>query len=68
MTENSSTLGPFNLDVDDDSADGNDWKLEWDLWAMDLTCQALVNMSNNSMDTVTKLLSIIVGSLDLLIL
>ena len=53
-TENSSTLGPFDLDADDDGGDGDDWELEWDLWATDLTRQALVNVGNNNADAVTE--------------
>lgn len=53
-TENSSTLGPFDLDADDDGGDGDDCELEWDLWATDLTRQALANVSNNSADAVTE--------------
>ena len=54
-TENSSTLGPFDLDADDDGGDGDDCELEWDLWATDLTRQALTNVvGNNNADVVTE--------------
>ena len=55
--EDSSTLGPFDLDADDDGSDGDDCDLEWDLWATDLTRQALVNVSNNNVDAGTEPLS-----------
>ena len=55
--EDSSTLGPFDLDADDDGSDGDDCDLEWDLWATDLTRQALVNVSNNNADAGTEPLS-----------
>jgi hypothetical protein len=55
--EDSSTLGPFDLDADDDGGDGDDCDLEWDLWATDLTRQALVNVSNNNADAGTEPLS-----------
>jgi len=59
MTEDSSTLGPFDLDADDGGgdADADDCELEWDLWAMDLTHQALANVSSNNVDAVTEPLS-----------
>ena len=59
MTEDSSTLGPFDLDTNDGGgdADADDCKLEWDLWAMDLTHQALTNVSSNNVDAVTEPLS-----------
>ena len=55
--EDPSTSGSFDLDADDDSGDGDDCELEWDLWATDLTRQALVNVSNNNADPGTEPLS-----------
>ena len=53
--DDSSTLpGPFDFDAVDDDRDRDDCELEWDLWATDLTRQALANMSDNIAVTVTE--------------
>ena len=54
-TDDSSTAhDPFSFDLDDDDGDNGDCELEWDMWAEDLTRQALASSNNDIAVTVTE--------------